>query len=771
VTDSSLPAQTATQAFSVTIVLLPPVAPISPALISASPTSLSFGALPGALTGSQALTLTSSNAIATPFTASVAVGSGPRWLGVSPASGWLTSQTTLNIGFDASGLGQGTYTGNVTVGTAQTSVTVPITLRVISRITVSPQSLSFTYRVGEPGAPAPQIISVFSMPQGASYSASAVGGESWLVVPPVLSATPPGSIPVSIVTAPLTPGNFSAQVTIVPEFGDPISVPVMLTVQPVSSPKLWTSILNPRFALTQGSAATGRQITVFNTGGGTLKFTAQAASDDGSWLSVTGDSSGNTATSSAPGVIAYTVDPGGLSPGIYTGAITVKDPESSDQSIVIVTMAVSQTAQSVVLSQNGITLNTVAGSTEPASQSFAVLNAGGGVMNWTTTATTISGDWLSVSPESGNSVGGQAGSNVTNSVKPDGLAAGQYYGAVTITAPNAVNSPQSVSVLLNVPAAGTGSEVALSSGAVILSGAAGSRTAASRQITISNPGVANVNFTASTITSGRGSWLSVNQSSGMLAPGSTPLTVQGDLSNLAAGVQTGTVRLALDDGTVDWITVVMIATGGIAASTTAAPLAPSLFRPEASSACVGGKAGYLVTTIASPLDQSVVQAGMGQTLRLLLVDDCGNPVSAGAGVQVSFSNNDLAIDLQDAGSGVWEGTWLPTNQSLYVSLNATARAGAAFGELRTATSSLTVSLAGPSTSAAAQSIGVVNAASAAQGAPQIVTPGAYVAIYGMRLAGTGMPAATTAPCQHRSTTQRCCWVTSPCRCLMQVRGR
>jgi hypothetical protein len=75
-------------------------------------------------------------------------------------------------------------------------------------------------------------------------------------------------------------------------------------------------------------------------------------------------------------------------------------------------------------------------------QSFLISNSSGGILNWTTAA---DANWLSCNPASGT---GPA--VVTVSIIPAGLATGTYTGTITISDPQAVNSPQIVNVTLIV---------------------------------------------------------------------------------------------------------------------------------------------------------------------------------------------------------------------------------------------------------------------------------------------------------------------------------
>jgi hypothetical protein len=91
------------------------------------------------------------------------------------------------------------------------------------------------------------------------------------------------------------------------------------------------------------------------------------------------------------------------------------------------------------------------GGANPSSQPLAVKNSGGDTLSYTITddADWTSLDWLSVSPESGTSTGDPENIH-TVSVNISGLpvTSSPYTATITITAPGASNTPQTVSVTL-----------------------------------------------------------------------------------------------------------------------------------------------------------------------------------------------------------------------------------------------------------------------------------------------------------------------------------
>jgi hypothetical protein len=83
------------------------------------------------------------------------------------------------------------------------------------------------------------------------------------------------------------------------------------------------------------------------------------------------------------------------------------------------------------------------------SQDFLINNSGGGTLSW---AVSSNQNWLKVTPASGTGEG-----IVTVSIEPMGLSAGSYLGAVSVEDPDAENSPQHVTVSLQVYASGSSS--------------------------------------------------------------------------------------------------------------------------------------------------------------------------------------------------------------------------------------------------------------------------------------------------------------------------
>jgi len=628
----------------------------------------------------------------------------------------FTYSATLTISGDPTNLTTGTTaTGTVNISPAGGIVSVPVTLNIspqAGKYTVTPQSLSFSYQQGSATQPPTQSLSVFSTPTGGTFIATSTG--NWLTIGP--GNTTPASLAVSVNTAGLQPNTYSGAIAITAGTNS-INVPVTMTVTKAPPPTLAISPASQNLNATQGASASTGQITVSNTGGGTLQFTALS---DQSWLTA---STSGSATPAAPASLAFSADPSNLTPGVYTGHITVSGAGASQSASVVLT--VTNTAARIQIAQTGISMTAIAGGSAPQSQVVPISNSGAGTLNWSAqTSTTSGGNWLAAAQNTGS---------LTISANTTGLAAGQYYGSVNILSANAANSPQTIAVALNVVATTAAPGVSVSTGGILFEG----NTALTQSINLYNPSATAIGYSASVF----GSWLSVNPNSGTANPGANSITISADLTQIT-GVQQGSVTIAFSDGSSASIQVVALVVGG--SGHAIASLHPLL----TTSICAAGKASYLIPIFREPAANSTATVASAATIQLQLVDDCGNNVTSanGGSAQITFSNGDPAITLNDLGSGIWEATWVPQNAATSVTLQASAvEKGLSIGSSVSALSTEIVTVLAAGANAPPAPTGVANAASAAQSTPQVVAPGSYIAIYGMNLAGAGNPSATTLP--------------------------
>ena len=260
--------------------------------LTLSPTSVTIDAAFGGSSGTQTVTLSYPTFVqgAPAFSTNLNTNQGQGWLSVSPSSGTMTLASTsgllftysatLTISGDPTGIAaDSAYTGTINISAAGGIVSLPVTMNVAAqaaKFTVVRQSLSFSYQQNNPTLPATQSISVFSVPAGATYTATASSTGNWLSVG--TGGKTPGAVSVSVDVSKLQPGTFSGSVSIASGTSVNISVPVNLTVLKATPPLLSVS---PTLENIAGASLS--QVTVSNAGGGTLQFTA---SGDQPWLAV-----------------------------------------------------------------------------------------------------------------------------------------------------------------------------------------------------------------------------------------------------------------------------------------------------------------------------------------------------------------------------------------------------------------------------------------------------------------------------------------------------
>jgi len=215
-------------------------------------------------------------------------------------------------------------------------------------------------------------------------------------------------------------------------------------------PTISISTTSMNFSAIQGGSNPASQtFTITNSGasGSTLTWTM---SDDTAWLTVS-PSSGSLG-SGASATLTASVDISGLSAGTYNATITVSDPNAtnSPQTISVTLTISAQSKPTISLDKTSMNFSAIQGGSNPASQTFTITNSGvsGSTLTWT-----ISDDatWLTLSPSSG-SLNSGASATVTASVDISGLSTGIYNATITVSDPDATNSPQTISVTLTISA-------------------------------------------------------------------------------------------------------------------------------------------------------------------------------------------------------------------------------------------------------------------------------------------------------------------------------
>ncbi len=115
-------------------------------------------------------------------------------------------------------------------------------------------------------------------------------------------------------------------------------------------------------------------------------------------------------------------------------------PADSSNGVFTISETVGQPV--ISLNEGELHFGYVVGGEIPASQSIEVSNSGAGTLNW---HATTANSWLTLGNSSGTNKG-----VFTVAIHPANLTAGNYTGTITVTDAEASNSPQTVTVYLNV---------------------------------------------------------------------------------------------------------------------------------------------------------------------------------------------------------------------------------------------------------------------------------------------------------------------------------
>jgi len=200
--------------------------------------------------------------------------------------------------------------------------------------------------------------------------------------------------------------------------------PIQVTV--TSEPQLSVSPTSLNFGTTQ----TQKTFNISNSGGGPLSWNV---SKNKSWISVSPTSGTNS------GTVTVNVNRSGLSDGNYNGTVSVTSNGGNKNVSISI-----QVEPQISVTPTSLT-NSCQEGNNASSQSFEVWNSGDGTLSY---SISDNATWLSCSPISGTSTGEQ--DTITVNYSTSGLSDGNYSAEITISDPNASNSPQTIQVNLTV---------------------------------------------------------------------------------------------------------------------------------------------------------------------------------------------------------------------------------------------------------------------------------------------------------------------------------
>ncbi len=505
-------------------------------LLSASPASLAFtmgttGALPAAQTINVASTST-----ATPINVVFTPSTGVAWANVTAVSATTPPSTPAQVQVSISAIAQNlpaqTYTGTVTITSANDRQDIPVTLTVsnVQVLSITPGALTFVYQASK-ALPVDQSFQVTSSGAAIGFTAAAQSTGNWLIINTAagVTLTTPASLILSIdrnILNQLAPNTYSGSVVLTQSNGQTVTIPVSLNVS--QNPLLLASPAQLSFTFQPNDARIQRQNISVSSTGDPLLFNVISAG--GFWLSALGSTSQTTSVN-----VIIQVDANLLAPGTYSGVVTLIPTGSAAQSFSIsVPIKVTVASGTLAADKSGLSFTQIAGGSVPASQTINVTNAAGAAMNFSVSVQMNTGtNWLNVTPLNGSTP--QALTvNIANTA---GLPAGTTYtGAVVLQAPGASNSPLAIPVSFTVGASQTITVPTIPISFTATGGAA----PAAQTITLSGSGQGML-YTAVATTQSGGAWLVVTPTNGTL-PSLINVSVSPSvLATLAPGTYSGSI--------------------------------------------------------------------------------------------------------------------------------------------------------------------------------------------------------------------------------------
>jgi len=419
---------------------LPGIVTAAPNL-TLTPNTLSFSYQIGGSTPAAKTFSVASTGAALSYNVTTTTASGGSWLSASPASG--TTSGTESVSVNPTGLAAGTYTGTVSVastgaGNSPQTVAVTLTVTAAPNLTLTPNTLSFSYQIGG-STPAAQSFSVASTGAALSYTVttSTAAGGSWLSASPA-SGTTSGTESVSVNPTGLVAGTYTGTVSVASTGAgnSPQTVAVTLTVTAAPNLTLTPNTLSFSYQI-GGSTPAAQSFSVASTGAALSYNVTTTTASGGSWLSA------SPASGTTSGTESVSVNASGLAAGTYNGTVSVASTGAGNtpQTVAVsLTVTASGPPGSGSLVANPRMLNFYFGGdgeegSGQLSRRLYVTSIGSPLQF---TAQVSGGSWLTVSPS-----GGATSTTLTVTVYPQGLAKGQYVGQIQLSAPgaNSLNVP------------------------------------------------------------------------------------------------------------------------------------------------------------------------------------------------------------------------------------------------------------------------------------------------------------------------------------------
>lgn len=381
---------------------------------------------------------------AQPYAWSIVTGSGslPSGLNLNGSTGAITGTPTIagNYSFTVQ-----VQDSSLPVSTDTQYYEMEVSSLEVAEIGYSPSTFTFTSVTGGSN-PVSQTLNIFNNVPGSVLNWAVDDNASWLSIGPVFGTSTGENDPVTLTLdiTDLTAGTYTATVRIT---GNATNSPRFVTVTLIVNadeipPLIQLSPYQTTFYAAQGLGDPDPQtLNIWNSGTEVLNWSLE---DDADWLNMSiasGSSTGETDT------VSMSVDSTSLTIGEYYGFVMVSSPDASNSpQVVAVTLVVESPFSEISRYPEKMTFYAVTDGSNPPYQTLSIWDLKVAPLSW---SIVDNAEWLTCQPASGTATK-TISSNVTVGVNIAGLAKGNYHATITIMGQDAVNSPQSISVTLNL---------------------------------------------------------------------------------------------------------------------------------------------------------------------------------------------------------------------------------------------------------------------------------------------------------------------------------
>ena len=330
----------------------------------------------------------------------------------------------------------------------------------------------------------------------------------WLILSPLSGETTnkTDEIIVYIDRSGIDPGTYSESINISSNGGNET---INVTMEMPEEPTLSVSANSLDF----GTTTTQKTFDITNSGTGTLSYTI---SESMNWLELNKLSGTTTETDQ----VTATIDRSGLSPGSYSGSISISS-DGGNQTINVTMEVPEEPALSVAPTSLDF------GTTE-TQKTFDITNSGTGTLSWTISE---SMSWLELNKLSGTTT--TETDQVTATINRTGISPSSYSGTISISSDG---GNQTINVTMEVPENPNLSvtPTSLDFGTIT--------TQASFNITNSGAGILNWTISESI------SWLELNKSSGTTTTETDQVSATINRTGISPGSYSGTISISSDGG-------------------------------------------------------------------------------------------------------------------------------------------------------------------------------------------------------------------------------